>query len=154
MAVDIQELHPGGLQPLGDHLQDPPRQDVAEPWVGVAELAEPDGVQGQGTGRLGREGRGRLRPLSEDATTSRTTRPAPRVRMVTRPRAGTVTSMATRPASTTYKTESRSPSRNTVSPAVHSTGVAIAASLSSWSGSRPCVKARSFNKNEFMFVIF
>ena len=54
MAVNIQQLHPRGLQALGDDIENPTRQQVPEASVGVAEGTEPDSVESQSPGRLDR----------------------------------------------------------------------------------------------------
>ena len=77
MTVNIQQLHPGGLQPLGDHVENPSRQKISRGGFGVAELAEPDSVESQGPGRLDRTGRRGLGRWRKE-TTSRRPLPAPR----------------------------------------------------------------------------
>lgn len=65
MTVNIQQLHPSGLQALGDHFKNPSRQKVTEARVGIAQGTEPDRIESQGLGRLDSTSRRRFGSLKE-----------------------------------------------------------------------------------------
>ncbi len=101
MTVNIQQLHPSGLQTA----RKPRRESVAsgDSRAGCRRRT------GHGAGRRREPEPWSARPSRADAVLARSekrddqpnTSPGPTVRMVTRPRPGTVISMATRPSSTT-----------------------------------------------------
>src|SRR5271165_1801726 len=52
--VPVEQAVPGGLQPVGRHVEEPPGELVAEPRIGVAERAYRRPVELEGLGGLDR----------------------------------------------------------------------------------------------------